>query len=105
MADRARHGAKGTVREGRRRFATPNAIDAKRKKGGAVYASGKTLVVFLNARVATPWYPSAVAKQLPHPLHFATVYVVGTGTLSSPVSTLITLSIWPHQSRPSGACG
>ena len=53
-----------------------NAINLKREKGGAAYAEGKTLIVFLEAG-ADVWYPNKVAKQLPDPLLFATVWVVG----------------------------
>lgn len=51
------------------------AIEQKNSKGKA-YASGKTLVVFQTAR-GENWYPNRVAKQLPDPLHFDDVYVVG----------------------------
>ena len=51
-------------------------IERKRMKGGAAYASGKTLVVFLNAS-GGKWHPNRVAKRLPDPLHFAVVWVVG----------------------------
>jgi len=34
------------------------------------------LIVFLNAG-GGGWTPNRVAKQLPHPLHFAAVWVVG----------------------------
>ena len=53
-----------------------NAINLKREKGGAAYAEGKTLIVFLEAGAGV-WYPNKVAKQLPDPLLFATVWVVG----------------------------
>ena len=53
------------------------AIDRKRSKGGAAYASGKTLVVFLNAGGGRNWLPNKVAEQLPEPLHFEAVWVVG----------------------------
>jgi hypothetical protein len=52
------------------------AIELKRSKGGAAYASGKTLVVFLDAD-AGAWFPNRVARALPQPLHFAAVWVVG----------------------------
>jgi hypothetical protein len=52
-------------------------IDHKRKKGGAAYASGKTLVVFLNAGAGGEWKPNRVARALPDPLEFAAAYVVG----------------------------
>jgi hypothetical protein len=52
------------------------AIDQKRHKGGGAYAAGKTLIVFLEAG-AGAWLPNKVARQLPDPLHFAAVWVVG----------------------------
>jgi len=52
------------------------AIDHKRHKGGGAYAAGKTLIVFLEAG-AGAWLPNNVARQLPEPLHFAAVWVVG----------------------------
>jgi hypothetical protein len=58
-----------------------SAIEAKNKKGPA-YASGKTLIVFLNAG-AGAWSPNRVAKQLPNPLHFAVVWVVGLHNVES----------------------
>lgn len=54
------------------------AIAAKRDKGGAAYAAGKTLVVFVEAG-GQPWFPNRVARRLPEPLHFAAVWVVGLG--------------------------
>ncbi len=53
------------------------AIERKRSKGGAAYASGKSLVVFLNAGGGVEWFPNRVAQRLPAPLHFAVVWVVG----------------------------
>ena len=53
-----------------------NAIEQKRSKGGAAYAEGKTLVVFLDA-AAGAWYPNAVARALPEPLLFDAVWAVG----------------------------
>jgi hypothetical protein len=50
-------------------------VDHKRQ-GGEPYGSGKTLVVFLNAG-AGEWHPNSVARRLPEPLYFATVWVVG----------------------------
>jgi hypothetical protein len=52
------------------------AIDQKGNKGGAAYAAGKTLIVFLDAGAGT-WFPNRVARRLPDPLHFAAVWVVG----------------------------
>ena len=51
------------------------AIDDKRNKGGAAYASGKTLVVFVNAG-GGEWFPNKVARALPNPLHFEAVWVI-----------------------------
>lgn len=56
------------------------AVEQKRSKGGEAYAAGKTLVVFLNAGAGT-WSPNKVARQLPVPLYFATVWVVGLQTV------------------------
>ncbi len=51
------------------------AIDDKRYKGRAAYASDKTLVVFINANTGK-WFPNRVARALPDPLYFETVWVV-----------------------------
>jgi hypothetical protein len=53
-----------------------NAIEHKRSKGGAAYAAGKTLIVFLEAG-AGEWFPNRVARQLPQPLFFSAAWVVG----------------------------
>jgi hypothetical protein len=53
------------------------AINDKNNKGGAAYASGKTLVVFLNDGTDAVWWPNSVTKALPDPLHFGAVWVVG----------------------------
>jgi hypothetical protein len=55
------------------------AIGQKRSKGAAAYASGKTLVVFLDVG-AGEWFPNAVARDLPKPLQFDAVWVVGLHT-------------------------
>lgn len=52
------------------------AIESKVRKGGAAYASAKTLIVFLNAGQGE-WLPNRVARQLPQPLLFDHVWVVG----------------------------
>lgn len=52
-----------------------SAIDKKRQKGGAAYAQGKTLVVFLLTG-GGEWFPTKLAKQLPSPLLFEAVWVV-----------------------------
>lgn len=50
------------------------AVARKVDKGGAAYASGKQLVVFINSG-GSPWFPNSVAKRLPRPLHFDDVWV------------------------------
>jgi hypothetical protein len=52
------------------------AIEQKQKKGGAAYASGKTLVVFSFAGGDARWSPNKVAKRLPA-TNFAAIWVVG----------------------------
>jgi hypothetical protein len=53
-----------------------NAIQQKCLKGSAAYASGKTLIVFFEAgSAAGNWSPNRVARQLPKPLDFASVWV------------------------------
>jgi len=52
------------------------AIEHKRSKGGAAYAAGKTLIVFLEAGAGI-WFPNKVARQLPNPLLFTVAWVVG----------------------------
>jgi hypothetical protein len=49
------------------------AIEKKRAKGEP-YASKTTLVVYLDADAGV-WFPNSVARVLPDPLHFATVWV------------------------------
>ena len=49
-------------------------IDHKRKKGSQ-YASGMTLVVFINADTGE-WFPNRVARALPNPLYFNAVWVI-----------------------------
>jgi hypothetical protein len=53
------------------------AVAQKLDKGGAAYATGKTLVVLLEGGGERPWFPNKVAKALPRPLHFGAVWVVG----------------------------
>lgn len=53
------------------------AITDKINKGGSAYASGKTLVVFLNDGSDAEWKPTRVTKELPDPPHFAVIWVVG----------------------------
>lgn len=50
-------------------------IEKKQNKGGVAYASGKTLIVFLNKQ-GGEWYPNRVARSLPH-VDFESVWVVG----------------------------
>jgi len=51
-------------------------IQQKHVKGGEAYASGKTPVVFLDSG-GGPWYPRKVADQLPDPIYFDGIWVVG----------------------------
>jgi hypothetical protein len=51
-------------------------IDLKRNKGQMAYASGKTLVLFVEGGNGE-WSANKVAKRLPEPLYFAVVWVVG----------------------------
>jgi hypothetical protein len=54
-----------------------NAVEQKIAKGGAAYARGKTLVVFMfSGADGTFWYPDKVAAALPSVLHFEAVWVV-----------------------------
>jgi hypothetical protein len=52
------------------------AIESKNDKGGAAYASGKTLVVFTNLPNGDKWHPNRVMQRLPAPLHFDAVWVI-----------------------------
>jgi hypothetical protein len=52
-----------------------DAVAAKQAKGGAAYAQGKVLVVFLDAGLGE-WFPNRVAAQLPR-VDFKDVWVVG----------------------------
>jgi hypothetical protein len=77
MADRTRHGSKASLRSGGGCEALIlKAIAQKRTKGGAAYAAGKTLIVFLEAGAGI-WFPNKVARQLPNPLLFAATWIVG----------------------------
>lgn len=51
-------------------------IRMKVDKGGATYAEGKTLLVFLNA-AGGAWHPNKVVRRLPETLHFDTVWAMG----------------------------
>lgn len=51
-------------------------IDKKQRKGGAAYASGKTLIVFLN-KSAGNWYPNRVAGNLNQSIDFDSIWVIG----------------------------
>jgi hypothetical protein len=57
-----------------------DAINHKRAKGAA-YCKGKTLVVLLDTPAAGTWYPNAVGKDMPDPLMFDAVLVVGFSTV------------------------
>lgn len=51
------------------------AVEQKQKKGQDAYASGKTLVVFLNSE-GGHWFPNVVSTQLHKPLYFADVWAL-----------------------------
>ena len=57
-----------------------DAVRAKESKGGAAYAAGKTLIVFLDAGL-NEWKPNLVAWKLP-PGHFKNVWVVSLQRVS-----------------------
>jgi hypothetical protein len=52
-----------------------DAVSNKQAKGGAAYACGKVLVVFLDAGLGE-WFPNQVARQLPR-VDFKEVWIVG----------------------------
>lgn len=51
-------------------------VEKKQNKGGAAYASGKALIVFLN-KAGDKWCPNRVARKLPQQLDFASIWVIG----------------------------
>lgn len=50
------------------------AVKKKNDRGGAAYATGKTLIVFSDT--VGQWFPNRVVKQLPSPLHFDAAWVI-----------------------------
>jgi hypothetical protein len=52
------------------------AIEKKQNKGGAAYATGKMLIIFLSAN-GGEWFPNRVARKLPKPLDFEDIWIVG----------------------------
>lgn len=52
------------------------AINLKQNKGGHAYASGKTLLVFLDVG-GGEWFPNRIARQLPVQLDFTEIWVTG----------------------------
>jgi hypothetical protein len=52
------------------------ATEKKVSRGGAAYATGKTLIGFLDAGAGV-WFANKVARNLPDPLHFAASWVAG----------------------------
>lgn len=75
------------------------AIAKKRAKGGAAYASGKILIVFLD--VIGEWFPNKVAKKLPNPLLFSQVWVIGLKTVKDGAYTYgVTLLDIHHGDAP-----
>jgi hypothetical protein len=51
------------------------AIETKQNKGFASYASGKTLIVFVDTG-PSEWFPNRIARNLPDPLYFEAVWVI-----------------------------
>ena len=52
------------------------AVATKTRKGGAAYARGRHLVVFIDAD-GGPWYPNKIARLLTGPLYFDEVRAAG----------------------------
>ena len=52
------------------------AVEKKRSKGDLAYASGKTLIIFIDI-CANKWFPNLVARKLPQQVYFEAVWVVG----------------------------
>lgn len=75
-------------------------VALKVNKGGAAYARGKTLVVFLNAGEGAQWFPNRVLHRLPSPLHFDTVWTVG---LQAVVDGVYVYGVANLEPSPSGA--
>jgi hypothetical protein len=75
------------------------AVAKKQDKGGKAYASGKTLVVFLNAGGGA-WYPMRVAKLLPTPVDFEAVWVVGLQIAESGAYTYAVTRLDLSQGHP-----
>ena len=76
------------------------AINLKRDKGGRAYASNKLLVIFLDS-CQGQWLPNQVAKQLPAPLYFEDVWVVGLqGVLEGRYSYGVTQLILNYGNAP-----
>lgn len=57
-------------------------INKKRKKGEKAYASGKSLVVFINKK-GCKWTPNRLAKKLPLNLYFNGVWVIGLENITN----------------------
>jgi hypothetical protein len=66
---RGKERIKGSVEE-----SILQAVNKKIEEGSAAYASGKTLVVFLDSGDG-PWHLKKVARTLPNPLHFEGIWV------------------------------
>jgi hypothetical protein len=67
----SRHGAQGQDT----RTLVLAAVAQKQGKGGAAYASGKILIVFLDSGTGE-WFPNRAAKALPKLVDFAAIWVV-----------------------------
>jgi hypothetical protein len=67
------------------------AVESKSSKGGAAYAAGKTLFVFLNCDGGT-WFPNRVARALSRDLLFGAVWVTSLQRVEDGIF------LWRHQS-------
>lgn len=52
------------------------AIENKQRKGGAAYASGKNLIVFVDT-YGGEWYPNRLGRKIGKKLNFESVYIIG----------------------------
>lgn len=52
-------------------------IRQKQDKGDEQYASGKTLIVFVNAGNSSEWWPNKVARAVAQPILFGAIWLVG----------------------------
>jgi hypothetical protein len=75
------------------------AVKKKQARGGKAYASGKTLVVFLNAG-GSRWFPTKTAMLLPSGLIFEAVWVVSLQTVLNGAYTYSVVRLDLSQGHP-----